>query len=462
MDHEERRNFSASSCYDLKATSQVMFGLSNALQNFSLGRTKITYLITEALAPYFKNEKRKEIGNSYFTLLYDETTNAAGRKELHTAVRYWCESTNCVVTQHLETFFIGKARSDDLLKKLNEVMSNASLLSSNLLMLGSDGPNVNKAVLKKMDQELLKSRKKGLVNIETCNIHTTHNAFRKSMKEFGENASDLLYFLHDFFNGWPGRWEDFCVVLEKHDLPLYHFLRHIPQRWLTIENAGNRALLLWEAIKYYFFEYIVKEKKDKTLTVSLAYRRIVNLLKRPTMKAEVMFVSSAKIFTAITSVFQREEPLIHLLYPELKNLINILIGRSCKNTNLAYDEVFNGSNLLQLDKIVVDKTISDELDRCGDSIAKIQFFEKARNHYVFACQHMLKKSSLQSKNNILCSVRCLHPSERQKSYSISAIVTAAKALPFEVQTDILIDEWKLLQGEQHPETDIFNIRIDVY
>lgn len=146
----------------------------------------------------------------------------------------------------------------------------------------------------------------------------------------------------------------------------------------------------------------------------------------------------------------------------MKNLINILIGRSCKNTNLAYDEIFNRSNLLQLDKVVVDKTIFDELDRCGDPIAKMQFLEKARNHYVFACQHMLKKSSLQSKNSILCSVRCLHPSECQKSYSISAIVTAAKALPFEVQTDILIDEWKLLQGEKHPETDISNIRIDVY
>lgn len=144
-------NFSASSCHDLKATFQIKFGLNNALQNFSLGRTKITYLITEALAPYFKTEQRKEIGDSCFTLLYDET-NAAGKKELHTAVRYWCESTNCVVTQHLETFFIGKARADDLLKKLNETMSNANLPSSNLL-IGSDGLNVNKAVLKKMDQE---------------------------------------------------------------------------------------------------------------------------------------------------------------------------------------------------------------------------------------------------------------------------------------------------------------------
>lgn len=115
-------NFNASSCHDLKATFQAMFGLNNVLQNFSLERTKITYLITEALAPYFKTEQRKEVGDSCFTLLHDETTNAAGRKELHTAVRYWCESTNCVVTQHLETFFIGKARADDLLKKLNEAI----------------------------------------------------------------------------------------------------------------------------------------------------------------------------------------------------------------------------------------------------------------------------------------------------------------------------------------------------
>ncbi|KYM96691.1 hypothetical protein ALC62_12639 [Cyphomyrmex costatus] len=357
-----------------------MFGQNNALQSFSLGRTKITYLITEALAPYFKNEQRKRIEDSYFTLLYDETTNAAGRKELHIAIRYWCESMNSIVTQHLETFFIGKSRADDICMTFSTV----------------------------------------------------------------------------------GRWEDFCVVLEKYNFPFYHFLRHVPQRWLTIEDAGKRALLLWTATKYYFFEYILREKKDKTLMESLAYRRIANLLKRPTMKEEVMFVVlSANIFTSVTSVFQREEPLIHLLYSELKNLIKILIGR-CKNTNLAYDEIFKGSNLLQPDKVVVDKTILDELDRCGDSVAKIQFLEKASNHYVSACQYILEKSSLQSKNNILRSVRCLHPSERQKSYSISAIMTAAKALPFEIQTDILTDEWKLLQEEKYPETDISKIRIDVY
>ncbi|KYN01819.1 hypothetical protein ALC62_07392 [Cyphomyrmex costatus] len=41
-------------------------------------------------------------------------------------------------------------------------------------------------------------------------------------------------------------------------------------------------------------------------------------------------------------------------------------------------------------------------------------------------------------------------------------MTAAKALPFEVQTDILTNEWKLLQEEKHPKTDISKIRIDVY
>lgn len=165
---------------------------------------------------------------------------------------------------------MGKARSNDSLKKLNEVMSNANLSSSNLLMLGSDGPNVNKAIVKNMDQELLKSRKKGLIDIGTYNIHTIHNAFQKSMKGLSENA-DLLYFLYDFFNGWSRRWEDFCVVLGKYDLPFYHFLRHVPQHWLTIEDAGKRTLLLWKAVNYYFFEYFVKEKKDKTLMESVAY-----------------------------------------------------------------------------------------------------------------------------------------------------------------------------------------------
>lgn len=103
---------------------------------FTLSRTKVRYLVTDALAPYFRDILLNDAKNAYFTLCYDETTNAAGKKELQIAIRYWSPSKGRVAISHLQTYFIGSAKAEDILKHLNDAMQNASLSRTKLLMLG--------------------------------------------------------------------------------------------------------------------------------------------------------------------------------------------------------------------------------------------------------------------------------------------------------------------------------------
>lgn len=49
---------------------------------------------------------------------FDETINHARRKELEIAIRYLSNSQPRVITQLLQTYFIGKATVKDLLSKL--------------------------------------------------------------------------------------------------------------------------------------------------------------------------------------------------------------------------------------------------------------------------------------------------------------------------------------------------------
>ena len=136
---------SAASCDGLGDVFRAMFGYP-AAKDFSLGRTKLGYIITEALYPYFRKRLLEDIGSSFFTLLYDETTNAEGVKELNVMIRYWSELTEQVSCCHLETFFVGRATAEDLLAHLQQSLANADLPSANLLMLGSNSSNVNKKV----------------------------------------------------------------------------------------------------------------------------------------------------------------------------------------------------------------------------------------------------------------------------------------------------------------------------
>ena len=51
-------------------------------QGFGLSDTKQSYLITEAVGPYFYKELINEMKNAYFSPLFDETTNNENKKEL--------------------------------------------------------------------------------------------------------------------------------------------------------------------------------------------------------------------------------------------------------------------------------------------------------------------------------------------------------------------------------------------
>ena len=82
---------------------------------------------------------------SYLVLEYDETTNNAGIKELQIRVRYWSSYGNEIQSRLLYTSFMGHATSDDLCRKIISAIEQNQLPLEKLIMLGSDGPNVNKS-----------------------------------------------------------------------------------------------------------------------------------------------------------------------------------------------------------------------------------------------------------------------------------------------------------------------------
>jgi len=164
-------NYSFSSSDGIVEVFQTMF--PNAIpKGFSMSRSKLTYLITDALGPYFREELIKDIANEYFSIIYDETTNSGGNKELQVLIRYYSTSKCKIITQHLQTMFIGKATADILSEKIVSAVENANLSLTKLLMLGSDGPNVNKKVTRLINDQILHCRSKNLINIGTCTHHT--------------------------------------------------------------------------------------------------------------------------------------------------------------------------------------------------------------------------------------------------------------------------------------------------
>lgn len=79
-------DFSAASSDDIKNIFNAMFP-GEISSKFSMERTKLGYLLTEAIGPYSYKYLLQDVGTAYYTIAYDETTNTESVKELQIRIR---------------------------------------------------------------------------------------------------------------------------------------------------------------------------------------------------------------------------------------------------------------------------------------------------------------------------------------------------------------------------------------
>lgn len=203
-----------------------------------------------------------------------------------------------------------------------------------------------------------------------------------------------------------------------------------------------------------------------------SFKKICSKLSSPIYKIELLFViSSADIFRNFNKNFQKSEPLIHILYNELKLLVLLtLVSRVCKNSilqklssiNYNMDIVFEKDNLLPLTDIVLSDTISIHLNKLK-KIERLKFLNSVQNHIIACCKHLVNKSSFLFNKSLIKHMRFLQPDEQKKERSCLDIIKIAQSLPFDVPIDCLVDEWKLLQLESMTMENISETsRIDYY
>ncbi|XP_015930082.1 uncharacterized protein [Parasteatoda tepidariorum] len=437
-------NFSPYACDDLKEIFSAMFP-DAVPEQFCLGKTKLSYLITEALGPYFHENLIADVKTSPYSLLYDETTNNSNHKELQFALRFWSEDYQEIVCRHLKTVFIGHATANDIKKQIENALRESGLSLNKLLMLGSDGPNVNAKVWKMMNQNLIEERNKGLIDIGTCNLHVIHNAFLKGIEEFGEVGKELIVDIYSFFKKYPARWEDFSSIQQKLCLEKNRFIKHSSTRWLTLGPAAERLLSQWLAVEEYFFKFI--PLKNQSLMKCPKYKHISESLKYVDIKVELVFLTeSAVLFEPFLKTFQKSEPLIHILYSEISELLKKIAGRICKTNEIDIHKVISDNQLLPIKDIYCSKQIKDLSMRFKDN-EKMNFRHNMQKHYRAAFNYLIKKTCMDS-GKFLFYFKCVQPEEIAQPKSLNYACQIAKSLTFLGIDDLQIrDEWLILQSQ---------------
>lgn len=454
-------------CSSTPKLFQNMFPDSDICKRFTMSKDKASYVLQDGLSPLLSEWLCESVKKCQgcFTLIFDETSTIQNRKQMDLLLRYWDEERNQVVSAYLGSFFFCRAKAADVAEMLKLLHNDATydLPWNRLFSISVDGPNINKAIYRHLNSFLKENNYDGLIELVTCTIHMVHNAFRKCVTSnaFGEMVDQLVFDLNAWFENSPCKSEDFrnlASSLTKKNEAI--FIRHINTRWLTLSPALTVVLARWEDCEKYFLVYLPSRKDSKTVLTNQRYQRIKKCFtvhKNEMLLTIKFLLDLAPLFETYLTYFQKEDPCVHLLFPQMKHLVTGLLKRFVKpnvvdNNKLAKD-------LLKMD--VTDTSLHLDPDRMdiGDktTLSKMSTREKhillneMKASYVAASQHLLRKLPLDSP--VLKDVTCLSPTARSRESSIEAIARLAALVPHVVserEICLVRDEWRMYQIETIP------------
>ena len=135
--HFAAQNLSFSSSQNLSTLYQQQFHDSVIARNVKIGPSKMSYMVSYGLGPYFRQMIIKDIveGN-YFTLHFDEMILAQTKKHMDLLVHYWSEREHVVKVKYISSIMFGHAKADTVVDDMLQTLEELALPLRLMLSLG--------------------------------------------------------------------------------------------------------------------------------------------------------------------------------------------------------------------------------------------------------------------------------------------------------------------------------------
>ena len=203
-------------------------------------------------------------------------------------------------------------------------------------------------------------------------------------------------------------------------------------RWLSMKPVGMRVLDQLDNLKKYFLEFLPKQKGFRHANGvgrTERYNRISEILKHPLTEAYISFmVFIANDFEAFLRRFQFDQPMIHVLFDGIVELIRGLLTKFLKKKKMltAEGQVLSEREILsiQLDDSLSRKQIdigtrATEVLSNTNETERSKFTSECQKFFLVATEYLLKK--LPHDNIAIRSARYLHPQKRTEKNSVNSI-----------------------------------------
>ncbi|KAH8027539.1 hypothetical protein HPB51_007089 [Rhipicephalus microplus] len=428
-----------------------MFPDSDIAKKFSCGRIKLARIVSDGLGPYFKGQVVTELcqPNVYFSIMIDETPKPELRvQQLDVLVRYFSSSQQEVVVEHVQSFDLGRATAEIIVGCIEEAI--ADLPKQGLVCFFSDGPNVMKSVRNKLQKHVAPS----LIDIGNCNLHKVHNAFGRGLDAFGLDVEEVVRNIYYYFKG-AVRAEALRECQDTLGISCHVFLRHVSNRWLTLQDSLCRVEEQFEALRTYFFKGNSSRQRPDTQSL---HNKLVSAFSEKQLLAKVLFLKNcAQLFSGFQLLFQKQEPLLHILHVELIVLVQRVLSRFLRH------EAFADKSAEQLKRLdVMDASLWKSRPEVGtdteksmlewDSSEKKRFYLGARAFYLACAKDLLQKLPLD--NRVLQSASLLNWQSTNVESEVRALKYLVSQLPQVIKHEEVssaIDEWHMLKCDSNSD-----------
>ncbi|PFX13024.1 hypothetical protein AWC38_SpisGene22936 [Stylophora pistillata] len=461
-------NYSFRSSDGIGDTFRAMFSNPETLETFSMSRTKLSYVIGHGFAPVFKEELISDVraSQSPFSLQYDETTQCQVKKQMELHIRYWSPVHNEVWIRYYTSQFFGHAEGATVASAIMSTFRSDDVPLTQLLTLGSDGPNVNRTIWREMEKKIREVYPgfQGLVDVGTCNIHIVHNSFGKGLDKYGKDAEQFVIDLHSLFKYSAARREDFRKLQFNLDVELKLFIEHSSLRWVSIGPGVRRILEQWEAIVQ-FVKFL--ESDPKKIPQSAAFKRVQATVKRAEILVQLKFIASTvTLFEAFILNFQNDEPKIHIIYEQMADLMKKFLLRFMKGEKV---EAIRAHQLSTLDlarhsqlsdgDLVIGEPTRQELNKLKEDQQKAQLLGIRA---FFTAVAAFLQTRLPFENKLLRFLSCLNPDRRSDAILRAIEFVASKLRTPAADIASVSDEWRLYIHDEEIRKPEKGTRVDHY
>ncbi|XP_061464100.1 coenzyme Q-binding protein COQ10 homolog B, mitochondrial isoform X1 [Rhineura floridana] len=250
-----------------------------AEKDISLHRTKCSTIIRDIIGPTVHKELLRDIGNGYYSLIIDESSDVSSQKQLCLMVRYFSNKLKCIVSSFAGIITFTASDSDFITEALLLFLNENKLNIKKCVGIAADGLSANICDHK---NSLLKK----FYELNPCGVFI--KCICHSLYLCLSRAIDVLPLNLEYMISQTYLWFSQSTFHQKQYAELYaaisvgenalKVLQVTDTRWLSISPCINRILSQYDTLKLHFQSVKDNEKDYSADLLYQMYSEPVNRL----------------------------------------------------------------------------------------------------------------------------------------------------------------------------------------